>query len=131
VAVGAPQPPAHHEPLRGPAGPRALASLTIDAGLLLLLFLIILAVGAAVLRPLRQPTREKEDVRADRLVELELRKESKYAEIRDSEADFQAGKLSRSDYRELDRALRAEAIAILEEIDRVKGVAAEESVPPS
>lgn len=70
-------------------------------------------------------------MRADRLVELELRKESKYAEIRDSEADFQAGKLSRSDYRELDRALRAEAIAILEEIDRVKGVAAEESVPPS
>jgi hypothetical protein len=61
-------------------------------------------------------------------VELELRKESKYAEIRDAEADFQAGKLSSPDYRELDRTLRAEAITILEEIDRVKGVAPEEAV---
>jgi hypothetical protein len=84
----------------------------------------------AVLGPLREPSRQDDDARVDRLAELELRKESKYAEIRDAEADFQAGKLSRSDYRELDRALRAEAIAILEEIDGVKGVAPEESVPP-
>jgi hypothetical protein len=82
-----------------------------------------------VLRPLREPSRHGEDANADRLTELELRKESKYAEIRDAEADFQAGKLSRSDYRELDRALRAEAIAILEEIDRVKGVAPGETAP--
>jgi flagellar biosynthesis/type III secretory pathway M-ring protein FliF/YscJ len=96
---------------------------TLDAGLLLLLFLIILAVGVAVLAPLREPASEQDDgARADRLVELELRKESKYAEIRDAEMDFQAGKLSRDDYRDIDRTLRAEAIAILEEIDRVNDV---------
>jgi hypothetical protein len=65
---------------------------------------------------------EDRDSRNDRLIELELRKEAKYAEIRDAEADFQAGKLSREDYRETDRALRAEAIAILEEIDQVSEV---------
>ena len=74
--------------------------------------------------------RPDDDARADRLAEIELRKESKYAEIRDAEADFQAGKLSRSDYRELDRALRAEAIAILEELDRVRGVPPGEAGPP-
>ena len=51
--------------------------------------------------------------------ESEAAKEAKYAEIRDAETDFHAGKLSPEDYRELDRALRAEAIRILEQIDRV------------
>jgi len=85
------------------------------------LFLILLAVGAAVLAPLR--TGEEQagvDEAGERLAELELRKESKYAEIRDAEAEFHAGKISREDCRELDRALRREAIAILEEIDRVR-----------
>jgi hypothetical protein len=81
-----------------------------------------------VLRPLREPNRREEGARSDRLAELELRKESKYAEIRDAQTDFQAGKLSRSDYREIDRELRAEAIAILEEIDRVTGVAPEDEL---
>jgi hypothetical protein len=75
-----------------------------------------------VLTPLREPSRRRSDSRTERLADLELRKESKYGEIRDAEADFQAGKLSRADYREIDRALRSEAIVILEEIDRVKGV---------
>jgi hypothetical protein len=94
----------------------------VDAGLLLLLFLIVLAVAIAVLAPLRRPGHEPDDAsRADRLVDLELRKEAKYAEIRDAEADFHAGKLSKADYAELDRALRGEAIAILEQIDAVNG----------
>jgi len=102
----------------------------LDAGLLLLLFLIILAVGVAVLAPLREPAREGDDARADRLTELELRKESKYAEIRDAEADFQAGKLSREDHGEIDRTLRVEAIGILEEIDRVNDAPPEEAGRP-
>ena len=81
--------------------------------------------------PLREPAGEDKDARADRLTELELRKESKYAEIRDAEADFQAGKLSRDDHRDIDRALRAEAIAILEEIDRVNELPPEETPDPS
>jgi hypothetical protein len=85
------------------------------------LFLILLAVGTAVLAPLRTEGSEDDaGEAAGRIADLELRKESKYAEIRDAEAEFHAGKLSREDYRELDRALRREAIAILEEIDRAR-----------
>lgn len=73
-----------------------------------------------MLAPLRNPAPERdEDTKADRLADLELRKETKYAEIRDAEADLHAGKLSPDDYRDLDRALRGEAIGILEQIDRV------------
>ena len=104
--------------------------MTLDAGLVLLLFLIIVAVAIAVLSPLRSPQGERgERARSDRLVELELRKESKYSEIRDAEADFHAGKLSREDYRQVDSALRGEAIAILRQIDRINGTSAED--PPA
>lgn len=89
---------------------------------------MIAAVGIAVLAPLRNPPPEREeDTRADRLADLELRKETKYSEIRDAEADFHAGKLSAHDYRELDRVLRREAILILEQIDRVSGEFVEEA----
>jgi len=47
-----------------------------------------------------------------------VRKEAKYREIRDAESDLHAGKLSPEDHRMIDRALRREAIEILEEIDR-------------
>jgi hypothetical protein len=102
----------------------------LDAGLLLLLFLVIAAVGYAVLSPLRDPTAaedDEEEALAHRLADLELRKETKYAEIRDAEADLHAGKLSDEDHRELDRTLRTEAIAILEQIDRLHGRSPEES----
>ena len=92
----------------------------MDAAVLLLLFCVLAAVAYVVLAPLRNPQLEHdEDTRADRLADLELRKETKYAEIRDAETDFHAGQLSPEDYRELDRALRREAIGILEQIDRV------------
>jgi hypothetical protein len=90
----------------------------LDAILLLLLILIALAVGAAVAAPFLRPERGEEGiVRRDRLAELEARKEAKYREIRDAELDYRTGKLSSEDHRTLDRALRREAIAILEEID--------------
>jgi hypothetical protein len=94
----------------------------LDGGLLLLLFLVIAAVGIAVLSPLRNPPADfDEETHGDRLADLELRKETKYSEIRDAETDLHAGKLSVEDHRELDRALRTEAIAILEQIDRLHG----------
>ena len=102
----------------------------MDAGLLLLLFLVIAAVGYAVLSPLRDPAAHddtEEEAHANRLADLELRKETKYAEIRDAEADLHAGKLSAEDHRELDRTLRTEAIAILEQIDRLHGRSPQES----
>jgi hypothetical protein len=73
-----------------------------------------------VLSPVVRGSREHEPgVAADRLAELEVRKEEKYRDIRDAESDLHAGKLSHEDHRAIDRALRREAIAILEEIDRV------------
>ena len=72
----------------------------------------------------------------ERLAELEARKEAKYREIRDAELDYRTGKLSPEDHRALDRSLRREAIAILEEIDRAAatsgpGPAEQRARPPA
>ncbi len=50
--------------------------------------------------------------------ELEAAREAKYREIRDAELDFRTGKLSREDYQAIDDELRAEAIEILDRIER-------------
>ncbi len=50
---------------------------------------------------------------------LEAAKEAKYREIRDAEMDSRTGKLSPEDYRALDRQLRAEAVAILRQLDEL------------
>ena len=52
---------------------------------------------------------------------LEAAKEAKYREIRDAELDFRMGKLSEEDYRATDAELRAQAIEILRELDRLDG----------
>jgi len=49
---------------------------------------------------------------------LEAAREAKYREIRDCELDFRTGKLSREDYEAIDSALRAEAIEILNRLER-------------
>lgn len=49
--------------------------------------------------------------------ELEAAREAKYREIRDAELDYRTGKLSREDYEAIDRALRAEAIEILNRLE--------------
>ena len=93
----------------------------LDAVLVLLLVLIVLAVGAAVAAPfLRPESGEDGAVRREQLAELEARKEAKYREIRDAELDYRTGKLSQEDHRALDRGLRREAIAILEEMDAAR-----------
>jgi hypothetical protein len=53
---------------------------------------------------------------ADR-AELETAREAKYGEIRDAELDYRTGKLSREDYESVDRALRSEAIEILNRLE--------------
>jgi hypothetical protein len=55
------------------------------------------------------------------LVTLEAAKEAKFREIRDAEHDFRTGKLSRDDFRALDRGLRAEAIELLRRLDAARG----------
>jgi hypothetical protein len=48
---------------------------------------------------------------------LEIAREVKYREIRDAELDYRTGKLSESDYRELDAELRGEALTILDSLE--------------
>ena len=86
-----------------------------------LALLVLAAIVAAVLAlPLRK--RGEEERREEtRLAELRAAKEAKYREIRDAELDHQMGKLSRDDWRAVDRDLRGEAIEILRELDRLEG----------
>ena len=84
--------------------------------------LVVLAVlvGAVLSMPLR---RRGDEERRDetRIAELDAAKEAKYREIRDAELDHQMGKVSREDWRAVDRDLRTEAIEILRELDRLEG----------
>lgn len=50
--------------------------------------------------------------------ELEVAKQAKYREIRDAELDLRAGKLTEDEWRETDRDLRREALALLSRMDR-------------
>ena len=86
-----------------------------------LALLVLAAIVAAVLwLPLRR--RGVEERRDETmLAELSAAKEAKYREIRDAELDHQMGKLSREDWRAVDRDLRGEAIEILRRLDRLEG----------
>ena len=53
--------------------------------------------------------------------ELEAAKEAKYREIRDARLDFEMGKLTRDDFRAIDRELRGEAIDLLKQLDSLQG----------
>ena len=90
-----------------------------------LLFAIVIAglVAFLVTLPLRrraEPDGLDDPVEAE-LADLEARKQSKYREIRDAEADHASGKLSEEAFGRLDAELRAEAIGILKRIDRLRG----------
>ena len=84
--------------------------------------LVVLAclVAAVVIRPLLRPGIAEAADEARR-AELEAAKEAKYREIRDAELDLRMGKLSEADHRAVDADLRAEAIDILRELDRLEG----------
>jgi hypothetical protein len=55
--------------------------------------------------------------------ELESAREAKYREIRDAELDYRTGKLSDADYAAIDAQSRAEAVAILDQLERLEGPA--------
>ena len=88
----------------------------MDYALALVVF--ALAVAFIVLGPLRRPA-QVEDPDATRRQALEAAKEAKYREIRDAELDHRMGKLSDDDFRTTDGELRAQAIEILRELDRL------------
>ena len=87
--------------------------------------LVLVALGLVLLviaTPLRAGRAEADErAEAGMLADLEAAKEAKYREIRDAELDFRMGKTSEEDFRATDRELRAQAIAILEQLDEVGG----------
>jgi hypothetical protein len=76
-------------------------------------------VALVVLRPLRKAEVEQRGTET-RLAALEAAKEAKYREIRDAELDYRMRKLSEEDWRAADRELRAQAMEILRELDRLR-----------
>jgi gas vesicle protein len=88
----------------------------VDVAALLVIVAVLCAVAAIVSAPLRAGRSERDET-ADRVAELEARKEAKYREIRDAEMDLRTGKLSEDDHRVLDRQLRAEAMEVLHALD--------------
>jgi hypothetical protein len=74
-------------------------------------------VAALVLQPLVAGSSAAPS--SDRRRDLVAAKEAKYREIHDAELDHRMGKLSEPDWRSLDRELRAQAIEILRELDKL------------
>jgi flagellar biosynthesis/type III secretory pathway M-ring protein FliF/YscJ len=93
----------------------------MDVLAFLLVALVLLGVVAFVTAPLRRPEESDEALEDPRVADLEARKEAKYREIRDAEQDRASGKLSPEDFERQDAELRAEAIEILDELDRARG----------
>jgi hypothetical protein len=90
----------------------------VEYGLALIALAAVVAV--VLVRPLVRGDRaERRD--DTRIEELRAAKEAKYREIRDAELDHQMGKVSREDWRAVDRDLRGEAMEILRELDRLEG----------
>ena len=82
--------------------------------MLVVLAVVVVVVAAPLRRGRTEAVEASESARRDA---LEAAKEAKYAEIRDAELDHRTGKLSDEDWRAQDRALRAEAIEILRQLD--------------
>jgi hypothetical protein len=81
--------------------------------------LLFVCVAAFVLRPLLRPPGGPggED---PELADLEAQREAKYREIRDTQLDLAAGKLTQEDFERQDAELRREAVDILRRLDEVK-----------
>jgi hypothetical protein len=83
-------------------------------------FLAAVVLAGVVAFLILQPLREgSTDIAPDRRADLEAAKEAKYREIKDAELDYRMGKLSEPDWRALDAELRAQAIEILRQLDRL------------
>lgn len=83
-----------------------------------LLGLVVLALVVWIVSgPLRAGAQAAADKEALRVADLEAAKEAKYREIRETEQDFRAGKLSEADWKVMDRELRAEAVELLRQLD--------------
>jgi hypothetical protein len=87
----------------------------------LAIVVVVAVVVWAVSAPLRRGPAIEETADEAAITQLHAEKETKYREIRDAEMDHRTGKLDEADWRVVDRQLRAEAVTILREIDRLGG----------
>jgi hypothetical protein len=98
---------------------------------LVVLVVVVFVITGPLRRAARSPVHDQGSApdpdAARALAELEAAREAKYREIRDAELDHRTGKLSDADYQAIDQTLRAEAIEILHELDRVRD---DEQRPP-
>ena len=100
----------------------------MDALVVLVTLVLVAGVLIVISAPLRAraaerrgSTRESEHTKPEpERAALEAEREAKYREIRDAELDYRTGKLSREDYEAVDAALRREAIAILDSLERAQ-----------
>jgi Na+-transporting methylmalonyl-CoA/oxaloacetate decarboxylase gamma subunit len=90
---------------------------------LAILTLVVLFVSA----PLRRSAAAEPPSLDEELAELEAARAAKYREIRDAELDHRTGKLSDSDFAEIDQELRAEAIGLMRELDRAQQLPSHET----
>lgn len=86
---------------------------------LLLVCLMVVLVAVLVPRPLRRPGAAR-DAAAGTVRALEAARDAKLREIQDAELDLKTGKLAAEDHRTLDGRLRAEAVALLRELDAAR-----------
>jgi hypothetical protein len=88
------------------------------------ILLILVVVGYWIFHPLFRP-KPIEGLsphrREDREKALRQRKEDVYAAIKEMDFDFEMGKMSEEDYRELKSQYKAKALEILKELDTVDG----------
>jgi len=93
---------------------------------LLVIFLVLVAVVVVVSAPLRRPgadaaadVQRSQITRDADVADLEAARDAKYREIRDADLDHRTGKLCDEDYAQLDAGLRAEAVEIMNALERL------------
>jgi transposase len=79
------------------------------------------AIGALiyVIAPLRKPATPLPSEEDDRLADLVERKESVLRAIKETEFDYQTGKLAEEDFKRYDQRLRQQAIALIQQIEKI------------
>jgi cytochrome c-type biogenesis protein CcmH/NrfG len=89
---------------------------------ILTFFILSIAVSLFVVYPIVQTKRGVgfKDSSNHRARDLEDRKEAIYAAIKDIEFDYQMGKLSEEDFKELRQQYKDEAVGLLQKIDQIQ-----------
>ena len=94
-----------------------------------LIVLLLIGVVVLVSAPLRRGAAateiQGEELESLERIDLEAARDAKYREIRDAELDHETGKLSDEDYEAIDSTLRADAIALLHQLDELNAESAE------